>query len=339
VKIDFPDMREMVTGRGGGLIILMGGVLLLCSGLFFTKVSLSDQVKVADACIRCHISVYNQGLANPVIHAPFWERQCDLCHLASGSQWAENTGSAELDKVTGTVVTQELLWRKPQLFSSQVDASFDHLVGLSGLAAETAYRFRIQLRFASAALDDNDLNGQWIGLRPSELSDNITVPLPVDTLILGGDAGLIKTASLYWDGSTVFVTLQTSQLVTTQIEVQDLDGLSLNAEQITSSESESVSAQEQHPPMKSAEALAIEACYQCHSEADLGTSHPVRLYGGKDVHIPNELPTVDGMLTCITCHNPHGSEGEMLVREMIKTKLCVTCHYKFKNSSPSTMFQ
>ena len=91
--------------------------------------------------------------------------------------------------------------------------------------------------------------------------------------------------------------------------------------------------------MRDPEDLAISVCYQCHSESTLGTSHPVRLYGGRDVRIPEELPTVDGMLTCVTCHDPHGAPGKMLVRETIKTKLCVACHYKYKNSSPSTMFQ
>jgi predicted CXXCH cytochrome family protein len=94
----------------------------------------------------------------------------------------------------------------------------------------------------------------------------------------------------------------------------------------------------QHPPLRNPEALSVTACYQCHPASSLGTSHPVRLYGGKGVRIPDELPTVDGMLTCVTCHDPHGSAGEKLVRERIKTRLCVACHYQFRNSSPSTMF-
>lgn len=330
-------LKAVQTGR---LYLLLGLALLACGGWLFATISQSEQVKVADTCIRCHISVYNQGLATPTIHAPFWERQCDLCHLASGSQWAETTlAILETEQITGTVVTQKLLWRKPQMFSSQPDATFDHLVGLSGLTAGAAYRIRIQLQSSSTASGENILDGQWIGLRPSELSENTTMPLNIDTLIPVAQAGLVTTASLYRDGETVFVALQTSQLMTAQVEVQDLDGLSLNSDESSSTESQSVSAQEQHPPMRSLEDLAINVCYQCHSEADLGTSHPVRLYGGKNVQIPDELPTVDGMLTCVTCHNPHGSEGEMLVREIIKTKLCVTCHYKFKNSSPSTMFQ
>ena len=321
-------------------LIFIFACFLLAVVLLSVVMTQALQPSATDACIRCHISVYNQGLANSSIHAPFWERQCDLCHLASGSQWVETTMAiSELEQITGTVVTQELLWRKPQIFSSQPDVTFDHLVDLSGLTAEDAYRIRIQLQFVATTSDESILEGQWIGLRPSELSENTTVPLNIDTLIPVAQAGLVTTASLSWDGKTVFVTLQTSQLMTAQVEVQDLDGLNLNSDETSSADSQSVSAQEQHPPMRSAEALAIEACYQCHSEADLGTSHPVRLFSGKDVRIPDELPTVDGMLTCVTCHDPHGSDGEMLVREVIKTKLCVTCHYKYKNSSPSTMFQ
>jgi predicted CXXCH cytochrome family protein len=146
-------------------------------------------------------------------------------------------------------------------------------------------------------------------------------------------------ATLYRDGDTIFISWKTSQPLYGWVELQELEGLNLS--DLSESESDRtrpVDETSPHPDLRSPEDLAITVCYQCHPDTALGNSHPVRLFGGRDVRIPLDLPTVDGMLTCVTCHNPHGSEGKMLVRETIKTKLCVACHFKYKNSSPSTMF-
>lgn len=95
-----------------------------------------------------------------------------------------------------------------------------------------------------------------------------------------------------------------------------------------------------HPRLREPQELTIELCLSCHSNTNLGTSHPVRLYARRgNTIIPDELPTIeDGMMTCVTCHSPHGAPASQLVREIVKTKLCVTCHIRFKNSSPATMF-
>ncbi|MCP3177765.1 hypothetical protein MJO47_11680 [Desulfuromonas sp. KJ2020] len=95
-----------------------------------------------------------------------------------------------------------------------------------------------------------------------------------------------------------------------------------------------------HARLREPQDLTIEVCLSCHSDTDLGASHPVRLYARRgSTIIPEELPTIeDGMMTCVTCHGPHGAPARQLVREIVKTKLCVTCHIRFKNSSPATMF-
>lgn len=325
--------------KGGTLLLMIGVSFVLFGGWFFAGISQSEKTVAADSCIRCHVSIYNEGLNSAEVHAPFWERQCDLCHLAAGSTWSGNISETEQDRITGTVVSQELLWRKPLKFSSLPDETSDHLIGLNGLDIDTAYRIRLQFSPVQSALGVKAPEGQWLGLRPSELPANETVALNLDKLLPPGQASMIRGASLYRDNNTVFVACQINQPMNVQVEVQKLDGLNFGTDESNLDASPSDSTQDGHPPMKSAEDLAIKVCYQCHSEADLGTSHPVRLYGGRDVRIPDELPTVDGMLTCVTCHAPHGAEGKMLVREVIKTKLCVTCHYKFKNRSPSTMFR
>ena len=65
----------------------------------------------------------------------------------------------------------------------------------------------------------------------------------------------------------------------------------------------------------------IDLCLSCHSDASLGNSHR---YGGDMVD-----PTTDGMLTCLSCHLPHGAENTYLLKLDGKGELCVSCHTEF----------
>ncbi|HBR16774.1 MAG: hypothetical protein A3G39_04515 [Deltaproteobacteria bacterium RIFCSPLOWO2_12_FULL_43_16] len=70
----------------------------------------------------------------------------------------------------------------------------------------------------------------------------------------------------------------------------------------------------------------INACVKCHSQ---GASHPVgiRSKGLKTTKIPAELPTIEGgMLTCVTCHYPHGGDKRYFARLDFQRDLCVACH-------------
>ncbi|MBA4366220.1 MAG: hypothetical protein C0403_01090 [Desulfobacterium sp.] len=94
-----------------------------------------------------------------------------------------------------------------------------------------------------------------------------------------------------------------------------------------------------HPQMNDPEAASIDACYSCHTLESLGTTHSIRVYSGNNTKIPSDLPTVKGgMITCVTCHHPHGGEAKYFVRKIITTKLCISCHYSFKGTSKSTTF-
>lgn len=332
----------MATNFSKLRICLVAGILLLLLGkLLFAAFKQAETVTAGEECIRCHVSILNQGLENRELHAPFWERQCVVCHLPSGVTWPPNLSSKTTSQITGTVVSQDNLWRKVQLYSADSGEVFDHQVSIPQLEMNTAYRFRIVVSTSAKEAGGKVYRQPWLGLRPTEvinLGDRQQIDFGPELSI--SVSKFIKTAFLFRDGNKVSIFWESTQPFYGWVEVQELEGLTLTDLTTTAAvETPQTVDSEQHPPLRTPEELAIDACYQCHPESTLGTSHPVRLYGGQDVSIPDDLPTVDGMLTCVTCHNPHGSAGKMLVREVIKTKLCVACHYKYKNSSPSTMFQ
>lgn len=69
----------------------------------------------------------------------------------------------------------------------------------------------------------------------------------------------------------------------------------------------------------------INVCVKCHNQ---GISHPVGVRSrSADIRIPVELPTIEGgMITCVTCHFPHGGDNEYFARMDFKRELCVGCH-------------
>ena len=81
--------------------------------------------------------------------------------------------------------------------------------------------------------------------------------------------------------------------------------------------------------LKSREKAGIDSCmeFECHPSDRLGVSHPVRIYPKGNTRIPSDLPTAErGMLTCTTCHEPHGSNTRLFIRKKILHDLCVACH-------------
>ncbi len=69
----------------------------------------------------------------------------------------------------------------------------------------------------------------------------------------------------------------------------------------------------------------IVVCKKCHPQ---GQSHPVGVRSaGPRTRIPTTLPTIEGgMITCVTCHYPHGGNKRYFARLDIQRDLCVACH-------------
>lgn len=310
------------------LLIML--TVMICTLLSSDQATVAQQANAADEqCIRCHVETFNAGLRQQFEHLPFFDRQCTVCHLASGSSGA---GEDSSQNITGDLVSQELIWGKQLPVYNQV-LTKKHFVRTPDLNSSSGYRFRLLIGHKRT---ESIAKGLWVGLNPNELWRLPGRELTCSTGLEGEIGDHIKSVTMTAiSDNQVLFSWKTDIQLFSWVELQDLEGITLREAAPTVTDSSPGG----HPSLRSPEDLAIEACYQCHPKATLGTSHPVRLYGGRNVRIPDELPTVDGMMTCVTCHDPHGGNSRMLVRTLIKTKLCVTCHYTYKNSSPSTMFR
>lgn len=69
----------------------------------------------------------------------------------------------------------------------------------------------------------------------------------------------------------------------------------------------------------------IKVCVGCHEQ---NVSHPVDVKGdGRKIITPENLPTIeDGVLTCVTCHDPHGGNKKYFAWFDFKRDICIKCH-------------
>jgi len=286
-----------------------------------------------DACVQCHVATFDEGLTHRLIHAPFFDRQCSACHVPDGAMVSVATATL----ITGSLVSQESLWTKRWVATSAAESDIDHRIILDALEPEGAYRFRVVVSDQAWRDGARGAASPWLGLRPGDVRDaadgTLTVPLP--GLIEGGEASGTATLSRLGE-ATLLIRWQTDRPLFGWVELETMEPVFPQG----GAGAEPAATAETHPPLRDPEEAAIDVCYSCHPAPTIGTSHPVRVYAaGNEIRIPDDLPTVrDGMITCVTCHDPHGADGKNLVRETIKTKLCVACHYRFRGTSTATMF-
>lgn len=324
-----------------GIWGVAGCCLLLLGNLLTAGWNQVQSEGPGQACIGCHVSTYNAGLEEKYGHAPFWNLRCPACHLPENSRWSGEASEVRETKITGRAVTQKSLWRKEKIYKASPKAKREHLASLPDLEMHRDYRFRLAVSTKPVQAEGSVYKSMWLGLRPDEVESlGQKAGILLDAVPRIESPSWIKDPVLFRDRHTLYVSWLTDQPFYGWIEVQPLEGIGLEKRdgKKDAGWNQPIVQDGRHPVLRPPERRAINACYACHPESTLGTSHPVRLYGGEGVRIPDDLPTVDGMLTCVTCHDPHGSAGKKLVREQIITKLCVACHYTFKNSSPSTMF-
>ncbi|MEW6602302.1 MAG: cytochrome c3 family protein [Nitrospirota bacterium] len=69
----------------------------------------------------------------------------------------------------------------------------------------------------------------------------------------------------------------------------------------------------------------IDICYKCHPH---DSSHPVGIKAeSPKTRTPVDLPTIEGgIITCVTCHTPHGGDRLHFNRFDFRKELCMRCH-------------
>lgn len=75
----------------------------------------------------------------------------------------------------------------------------------------------------------------------------------------------------------------------------------------------------------------IDVCYKCHPH---DSSHPVGVKAeSPKIRTPEGLPTIEGgIITCVTCHTPHGGDRIHFNRFDFRKDLCMRCHLqKYEN--------
>ena len=297
-------------------------------------------------CIGCHMEVSKKSMESLHVHRPCFERQCIVCHLAPESDWrTQEEGGASATTTGAPVADQGDKWRKTLVFSVTEGLQTKHVVALTGLPESKAYRFRIVLSNNPKPRAGTQQASKWLGLVPTEAQEfSASSEQIFDIKGLATDA--ILTASIQRMGKALWVRWQSRSESFGWVELQDVEGVSLqqlDAKPVTKKTGDQTTAKrgkENHPLLVSSEYATIDLCYTCHPQTRMGTSHPVRIYSKQNqTRIPENLPTgKGGMLTCVTCHEPHGGKGKAMVRDLITTRLCVACHYTFNRSSKSTMF-
>ena len=178
----------------------------------------------------------------------------------------------------------------------------EHRIKISGLNRETTYHFRVVSRdiFGNASVSDGHTIDTTKQVSKVVVLDE---PSPADkmkaTLFRVNRAGDVAVRVFNDTRSRVFVRVRELTI----FGAESNHGLGL----------------------KSGVALTINNCVDCHS---FGITHPVGVKSrSRETSIPPNLPTIeDGMITCVTCHDPHGGEQEKLSRLPAMTDLCVQCH-------------
>jgi len=82
---------------------------------------------------------------------------------------------------------------------------------------------------------------------------------------------------------------------------------------------------EEHLPVKEDRAAGIDECRACHPMSRFQVSHPVGVRLRSQMQNCGLPTATGGVLTCATCHDPHGSRHAYILRDE-QDRLCTRCH-------------
>ncbi len=209
----------------------------------------------------------------------------------------------ETDVPANSIVKYGLTKDYGEIVSYDKVFTTDHHIRMTGLKAGSTYNFRIISRdlFGDATVSDNYIL-------------NTSRPFKKEKAVnIDGDTPVIKEASLFRIGKRGEVCLKVVNAgpARTFVKIREFSVANIGSGHGNG--------------LKPVRDLTIYTCVKCHPQ---GISHPVGISSmGRDTAIPSKLPTIeDGVITCVTCHKPHGGEVEYFSRLPRKRELCIACH-------------
>ena len=117
-------------------------------------------------CVSCHEDVYNDGLSNFYMHAPFEKKQCGMCHLK------QDTISRVSDSVSKEIIQPVAL--------SQTEYLTEHTILLKGLIPRAVYDINVTFqdmsgdqvrRWFAGVVPENVQNVKTDDKRPPSISE------------------------------------------------------------------------------------------------------------------------------------------------------------------------
>jgi predicted CXXCH cytochrome family protein len=325
------------------LVVIVASLALLASA--DRSARNAAEIAADERCLSCHVGMKEVGFTRKNLHWPFFDLQCVVCHIEQGSYVSESEGRlASGGRISGTLVSQERMWRKRLVLPGTGMATADHVVPLGGLDADRSYRFRILLSTEGDPVKpgSDEMRTLWLGLRPAEFQLGTMMDLFIQELD-PESAPSISSLQINRTEGSLIVSWQSNAPALGLVELEALDGItleSLGREEVDhQSQLPAISAGSKHAGILSGEDLAIRSCILCHGSETARDSHPVEVYAnGDSIRIPDDLPTVSGgMVTCVTCHEPHSSDGKALTRKAEVADLCEACHVDFSHYSPADL--
>lgn len=354
-------------------------------------------------CYECHGQILQDQMSRMVVHVPFMEQNCRVCHMAQPKAAAQDAQKAKQDKP-----------KKIQWLGESLEPDGRHLFLVPGRGMENS--LIVEVRKPGGVVSREEI------LVPAHevqepFKDMAQAPVVADVQMLGVERGLFLTATIRWTTNTpsegrvyygeselvqrspltrrlgythqvVLRDLKPGKNYQFQVEATDLFGRSTRAtpqsfstakprpatrpadipstaqvattatfqrfgddylvdlsisqpavvsigayeptDKLTqnqlSAEGESARPDAFHAGLSDQITVSMHVCNDCH-QRQVTASHPVNVLPRPDMIIPPEYPTLpDGRITCMTCHQVHGSDYPYRLIKRGQRELCVGCH-------------
>lgn len=350
-------------------------------------------------CYQCHGQTLQDQMSRMVVHTPFMQQNCRVCHMAQPKTASQDSQKTKPDR------PKKIKW-----LGESLEADGRHLFLVPGQGLEN--RLIVEVRMPGGVMLREEIPIPALeGQEP--FKDRGQGPSVADVQVLGVERGLFLTATIRWTTDTpsesrvyygendlvqrspltprfgythqvVLRDLKPGKTYQFEVEATDLFGRSTRstpqsfstlkprpatrsadrpstsqaattatfqrfgddylvdlaisqpavvsigayeAEQsATQSAAQGVRSDAFHAGLSDRITVSMHVCNECH-QRQVTASHPVNVLPRPDMVIPPEYPTLpDGRITCMTCHQIHGSDYPYRLIKRGQRELCVGCH-------------